>query len=120
MKIASPGSDGAPAFDGRGAEFLDFDQHVHLWMCPTKTELAARVPLLAPHMRPAPRQVCPAEGGGVLDHHDGVARILDVLRSYLPTEAADAIHQRATRFANYRRPDRSVNEYMAEYDRLRR
>ena len=92
-KMATPGSDKVPIFDGRGTSFLDFERQVHLWVRATKTEPAARESMLAPHMQPAPRQVCLAEGGEILDHCDGVARILEILQSKFAPEAADAINE---------------------------
>ena len=87
--------------------------------CERQAELAACASLLVFHMIPAPRQVCRAEGGDVLGRHDGATRILDILRSYLAPEAADAIRQQVARFANYRRSGQSVNGYSAEFGLLR-
>ena len=100
VKMASPGAEKAPASEGHGATFLDYEHQAHLWMRATKTELAARV--LHMHMQPAPRQVCPAQGGDILGRGDGVTRISDILRSYFAPGAADAIHQQVMRFTNYR------------------
>ena len=41
-KLASRGGDKVPAFDGRGASFLDYEHEVHLWMRTSRTQLAAR------------------------------------------------------------------------------
>ena len=46
----------------------------------------------------------------------GVARILEILRSYFAPEAADATRQQVARFLNYQ----SIDEYVVEYDLLRR
>ena len=86
----------------------------------TKTEPAIPASLFVLRVHSAPRPVCLAAGGDVLGHHDGVARIMEILRSYLAPEAADAIHQQVVRFAHYRRSDLSIDEYTAEFDLLQR
>ena len=107
------------ASDGRGSSFLDFEQNVHLWMGATKTAPAIRASPLVLHMRSAPRQVRRAEGGDALGHHDGVARILGIRRSYVALEAADATREHEMRFAHHRRADQSTDEYLPEFDLLR-
>ena len=62
----------------------------------TKTELADRASFLVLHVQPALRQVCLAGDGDVLDHHDGVTRVLGILRGFFAQGAADAIHQQVT------------------------
>ena len=42
VKMALPGADRVPVFDGLGASFLDFEQRVRLWMRPARTEPASR------------------------------------------------------------------------------
>ena len=118
--MASPGSDKAPAVDGRGASFLDFRRQMRQWVRPTKTELSVRASLVAPLTQRAPRQVCPAEGGGALDRHDGLSRILDFLRMFFAWRAVGAIHRPMALFANCLRSGQSVDEYFAEFDLLRR
>ena len=88
--------------------------------CATRTELAARASPLVLHMRPAPRQVCPAEGSYILVHGDDVPIILSISRNYFALEAAHAINQRVTRFARYRRTALAADEYIAEFDLLSR
>ena len=75
----------------------------------TQTELAAHASLLVPHMQPAPRQVCLAECGHVLDPYEKVPRILETLRSFFAPEVVDAIRQQVARFVNFRRSGQSVD-----------
>ena len=95
-------------------------EKVHVWMRATRAELAARASLLISNMRLAPRQVCLAEGSAILDHDDGVAKTLDILRKYFAPDAVDAIHHKVVRFMRFPRADPYVVEYIAEYDLLRR
>ena len=74
---------------------------------------------MALRAQPVPRQVCLAEGSDILDHSDGVAEILNILRNYFAPEAVGAIHQQLMRFMRFRRTDQSVDENIAEYDLLR-
>ena len=55
-----------PAIDARGANFLDYEHHVHLGKRATRTEVAARASLLVLRRQPAPRPVCLAEGSDIL------------------------------------------------------
>ena len=85
----------------------------------TKTEPASRASFLALHMNSAPRQVCLAEGGGVLGHHDGAARVIEIPRSYYAPESAGAIHLQDMKFTHYRRSDNSTDERTVGFDLLR-
>ena len=118
--MASRCGEEAPAFDGRGAHFLDYAHQGHLWMRNARAEVPARASFLVLRTQPAPRQVCLAEGGDILDHSDGVSGILDVLRNCLAPEAVDAIRQQVMRYARCRRADQSIGEYVVEFDLLRR
>ena len=89
--MASRSGEKVPAFDGCGSHFLDYEHQVHLWTRTTRTEVSARASLLALHVKLVPRQVCLAERSGILDHRDGVTKILNVLRNYSAPEAVDAI-----------------------------
>ena len=91
--MASRSVEKVPAFDGRGAHFLDFERQAHLWMRTARAGLPARASFLVSHLRPAPRQVCLAGSSDFLDHVDGVAKISVFLRKYFAPEAAAAIHQ---------------------------
>ena len=55
-----------------------------------------------------------------MDNHGGVARILDILRSYFAPEAADAIHQQLMRLMQLRSAEQRIDEFIAEFDLLRR
>ena len=55
-----------------------------------------------------------------LDRSDGGAKISDILRNYLATEADDAIPRQVMRFMRFRRTDQSIDEYIVEFDPLRR
>ena len=118
--MASRSGEKAPAFDGRGAPFLDYENQAHLWMRTARTEVPARASLLLLRRQPAPRQVCLAESSDFLDSSDGVSKILDILRNYFAPEAVDAIHQRVMRFMRFRRTDQSIDEYIAKFDLLSR
>ena len=86
----------------------------------TKTEPASRASLSVLQLRSAPQQVRSAERGDVLGRRDGVVRILEILRSHFAPEAADAIHQQVMRFMHYRRAGQWIDEYVLEFDPLRR
>ena len=60
------------------------------------------------------------EGSDILENSIGVAKTSDVLRNYFAPEAVDAIRQQVMRFTRSRRTDQSVDEYIAEFDLLRR
>ena len=74
--------DKAPSFDGRGASFSDYEHQVHVWMRNARTEVSARASILILHMRPAPRQVCLADGSDISGRSDGVNKILEISRDY--------------------------------------
>ena len=118
--MASRGGEKAPAFDGRGAHFLDYGHQVHLRMRTTRAEISARSSFLISHMQPAPRQVCLAEDSDILDHGGGVSKISDVLRNYFALEAGEAIHQQVMQSTRVRRAAQATGEYIAEFARLRR
>ena len=86
----------------------------------TRTELAARASILVLRAQPAPRRVCLAEGRAIAGRGDGVAKILNILRTYCAPEAADAIRRQVVRFTNCLRTDQSVDEYIAECYLFRR
>ena len=67
-----------------------------------------------------PPPVCHAAGGDSLGNHDGVGRILEILRNYFDPEAVDAIHQQASRFTKFRRAEQSSDEFIVEFDLLTR
>ena len=69
-------------------------------------------------MRPAPRRVWPAGGGGILDRSDRVSEILDIPRSCRAPGAVDTTHQQVMRFMRRRRADQSIDEYIVEYGLL--
>ena len=71
-------------------------------------------------MNSASRKVCLAAGGDYLDNQDGVGRILGILRNYFAPDAADAIHRQVVRFTHFRRAEQPIDEYIAEFDLLRR
>ena len=100
--------------------FLDYEHQVNSWMRTARAETPALSSLLISHMRPAPRQVCLAEGSDILDHIDGVSKILIILRNYFAPEAVDAIQQQVMRFMRFRRADQSIEDYIMEFDLLRR
>ena len=50
VKMASPGAEQVPTFDGRGSTFLDYEHQVHSWLRTAKSKLAARLSLLVLHM----------------------------------------------------------------------
>ena len=118
--MAPQGGEKAPASDGRGAHFLDYEHQVHLWMRTTRNEASGRASVLILRTQPAPRRVCLAEGSDIMSRSDGVTKILKILRKYFAPEAADAIRQQVMRYMRSRRPDRSIDEYIPEYDLLRR
>ena len=89
--MVSRGSEKVPTFDGRGADSLDYDRQVHLWMRTTRTEASARASVSILHMQPAQRRVASDDGSDILGRSDGVARISEVLRNHFAPEAADAI-----------------------------
>ena len=103
-----------PAFDRRGASFLDCEHQVLLWMRAARAEETARASLLILHTQPAPRQVCLAKGRAILDHNGGVAKIFEILRNYFAPVAVDAIHQRVMQFMRFRPTEQYVDEYFAE------
>ena len=94
-EVAASGNEKVPVFDGRATSFWDYEQQVYLCMRATKPGLVARASLVILHMQPAPRQVCLAEGCGLLARRDGATQILDILRNYSAPETANAIHQHA-------------------------
>ena len=114
MELSPAGK--APVFDGKDSSFQDYEQQVRLWTRTTETDPASTASTLASQTNPAPRQVCLLPCGGHLDGRGGVARILEILRSYFAPEAADAIYQQAIRFTQYRRADQSIDEFVAEFD----
>ena len=71
-------------------------------------------------MNSVSRQVCLAAGGAVLGHHDDVARIMEIPRSYFVPEATDATRQHVTKFIHCRRSAPSIDEHIVELDLLRR
>ena len=71
-------------------------------------------------MNSAPRQFWQSAAGGHLDNQEGVARILEVLRNYFAPEAADAIYRQVMRFTQYRRAEQPADEFIVEFDLLRR
>ena len=89
--MVTPGPDKVPVFDGRGSSFLDFEQHVLLWMRAMEAELASRASLSALLLHSAPRQVCLAAGGDYLGHQDGVARSRDIPRNYFALVSENSI-----------------------------
>ena len=115
-----PGSGKVPAFDGRGLPFLDFEQQVLLWMRATKAEVASRSSLSVLHLQSAPRQVLLAAGGDYLGSRDGVARILGVIRNYAAPDGADAVRRQVARSMNSRCAERPIDEFIVEFDCLRR
>ena len=119
-KMASRSGDEASASDGRCSHFLDYQHQAHLWVRTARTGVSARASLLVLHMQPVPGQVCLAGAGDILDRSDGVAKISDVLRNYFAPEAADAIRQQVMRLMRFRRTDQPIDEYIAEFDLLRR
>ena len=117
--MGSPGGDKSPVCDRRGANFLDYEHQVDLWMRAARAELTARASLLVLRTQPTPRQVCLAGGGDISGHGDGATGILDISRGYLAPEAAGAIRQQVVRFISYRRTDQSIDDYVAEFVPLR-
>ena len=107
-------------FDGRGSSFLDFEQQVFLRIRTAKADFAIRAYPSALHLRSAPREVCIAAGADFVSNQDGAARISDILRKFFAPDAADAIHQQATRFSHPRRAGQSIDEFIAEFDLPRR
>ena len=95
--MVSRSSEKARAFDGRGAHFLECGRQVHMWVRTTRAEASARASVLILQMQPAPRQVCLAEGRGILGRSDGVTKILEILRNYFAPDAVDAIRQQVIR-----------------------
>ena len=89
-------------------------------MLTTKTAPASRAPLLVSRAYPAPRQGCLVASGGCLGNYDGVARILEILRNYFDSGAADAIRQQVIRSTQFRRAEQSIDDFIAEFDLLRR
>ena len=59
-------------------------------------------------------------GGNHLANIDGVSRMPEISRDYFAPGAADPIYQEVARFTQSRRTDPTVDEYIAEYDLLRR
>ena len=116
--MVSQRSERVPAFDDRGASFLDNEHQVHLWMLTTRTEASGRASALILRMQPAPRQVCLADGSDLLGRSDGEAQILEIPRNYFAPEAADAIRQQVVRYMRSKRTDQAIDEYIAEYDLL--
>ena len=55
-----------------------------------------------------------------MDNSGRVPRILGILQNYLVPAAADSIYQEAERLLQFRRGDRTVDEYIAEDDLLQR
>ena len=117
--MVSRGSERVLTSDCRGAHRQDYGLQVHLWVRTTRTEASARASVLILHMRPATRQVCPADGGDVLGRSDGVTKILEILRNYLAPEAADAIRQQVMRYMRFRQTDQPVGEFPMEDDLAR-
>ena len=58
-----------------------------------RAEIPARASLLISRGQPAPRQVCLAEGGDILDRGDGVSKISDALQTYFAPESVYAIRK---------------------------
>ena len=120
--MVSPGPDKVPAFDGRGSSILGFGQKVFPRVRAAETGLGSRAFLLLLHMHSARRQVSLAAGGdwAFSGDQDGVAGILGVPRDCSAPDAADAIHQQGMRFTHFRRAEQSIDEFVVEFDHLRR
>ena len=54
-----------------------------------------------------------------MGHHGGVARNMEIFRSYFAPYAVSAGQQQVMKFTHYRRSDQSINEYFVESDLLR-
>ena len=118
--MGSRGGERAPASGGRGADFLDYEHLVRLWVRTARAELSARESLLIWHMKRAQGRVCLAERSDILGRGDGVSTILNYSRNNFAPGAVDAIRRRVMRFTRFRRAHQSAAEYVAEYDLLRR
>ena len=55
-----------------------------------------------------------------MERNDDVMRILEIPRNYFGPGAVDSIYQEVVRFLRYRRTDRSIDVYIAEFDLLLR
>ena len=105
QKMGPRGGGQLPAFDGRGANFPDYDRQAHLRMwaysrfkCSllelARAELSARVATSAPHAAGRLAWNYRLRRAAIFSGHgDGGAKILDILRSYPSPEAAGAIRQ---------------------------
>ena len=93
--MVSRGGEEAPASDGRGASFFDYEHQVRSRMRVARAELAARASFWTSHTQSAPRQVRLAEGSAILRRSDGVSKILDILLPggcWCDSPTGDAIH----------------------------
>ena len=119
-RMVSHGSEKVPAFNGRGATFLDYELQVHLWMRATRTEASGRASALMPHMHPAHVKFVWLT---VMTFWPAVmawARSWRFRENNPAPEAADAIHQEVMRYMRLKRTEQSIAKNAAEYNLLRR
>ena len=106
--------------DEKASSLPGCERQVRLWMLMTKTEPPSRSAAFVLQMSSVARQVCPRTGGDHLENADGALRKLGILRNYFDPDAADSKNQEVARVMQFRRTDRNVDGYIAEYDLLRR
>ena len=88
-----------PAFDGKGASFLDYEQRVILWNRATEIHPDTGASLLVLHMHPVARQVCLHSGGDSFMEGVDVTSILQILKHYYLPDATDQVSGCPTFFA---------------------
>ena len=81
---------------------------------------SSRVPALVLHVTSVARQVCPSAGAEHLDNNDGATCAPALLRYYFAPEAVGPINQEVVRPTQYRRAYQPIDNYIPEFDLLRR
>ena len=108
------------SFGGKGPPFIDYEQQVRLWRRVANLDPSKRAAASILRIDTVARQVCLAAGSDFVVNNDGAERIVTILKDYIAPDAADSVDQEVARFLQSKRPGRTMDVHLAEFDLLRR
>ena len=108
-----------PAFGGKAASFLNYEQRVTLWSRAAEIHRSKRASLLVLHLGPTARQMRLHSGGGSCMEGVEVSAVIQTLKHYFLPDATDQVFQDVTKFWGRRRAEQTTERFLLEFDILR-